>query len=374
MFEVQGYAKNKLRTPNQAVCLWPMVRKTSHALPLFSEAELHQPVPTGSPWAINTDDPATVPVPLQVIIVNVEGPYTEMDRKLWTFLLHAVWDELDEANFKIHELAVSDIVSVFRDVSGNHDTSWIWQSAKRLAKTTVEFEYAMGDARCQGIDNLFGAMLTKEARSAGRLKFYFPPLLVPIIKQPSRFARLRVHFLIKLSGKYAVTLYEVLEAFVNRRDRTLTVTIDELRRWLKVPEDAYPDWKNFQHRVLRPAVEQINTDPLGAGFSVTYTPHRVGRFYQSLTFTMTKTEGREIIEKQVKKRLDLAKRMANAGSRPVLRSDTYEKARKVASGLDIHNAEHDFWKFWEDKGKQPFTKGADAAFIGFCRTRAKALR
>lgn len=351
-----------------------MARKPLQSLPLFSEAELHQPVPTGSAWAVNHADPATVPVPLQVIIVNVDGPYTEMDRKLWTFLLHAVWDELDETNFKMHELPVFDIVNVFREVTGNHDTAWIWQSVRRLAKTTVEFEYTMGDARCQGIDNLFGALLTKDARSAGWLKFYFPPLLVPIIKQPSRFARLRVHFLIKLSGKYAVTLYEVLEGFVNRRDRTLTVGIEELRQWLKVPEDAYPDWKNFQHRVLRPAVEQINADPQGAGFSVTYTPHREGRFYNSITFTMEKTELRSGIERQVKKKLDLAKRIAGAGGRQVLRQDTYEKARKAASGLDIHNAEHEFWAFWEAKGKPAFMKGADAAFIGFCRKKAKALQ
>jgi Initiator Replication protein len=350
----------------------PRMNKKNSTLPLFSEAALNQPVPTGSPWDINPVDPATVPVPLQVIIVNVQGPYTEMDRKLWTFLLHAVWDELDETTVRMHELSVSSILSVFRDVAGTHDASWIWQSAKRLAKTTIEFEYTMGDTRCQGIDNLFGAMLTKEARSSGRLKFYFPPLLVPIIKQPSRFARLRVHFLIQLSGKYAVSLYEILEGFINRKDRMLNVSIDDLRQWLKVPEESYKDWKDFRKWVLDPAVKQINDDPEGAGFSVTYTPHRAGRFYNSITFTMTKTEQRTGIERGVKKKLDLAKRIAGAG-RPVLRSDVYAKARKAAAGLDIHNAEHEFWAFWEAKGRKEL-KSPEGAFINFCKRKAKALQ
>ena len=60
------------------------------------------PMPTGDPWVPSPADPATVPVPFPVIIVSVEGPYTERDRKLWTFLLHAVWDELEPG--VIHEI------------------------------------------------------------------------------------------------------------------------------------------------------------------------------------------------------------------------------------------------------------------------------
>ena len=65
------------------------------------------PVPTGNVWLPTPEDPATIPVPLPVIIVAVEGPYTEQDRKLWTFLLHAVWDDLETQ--PVHELPVRDI-------------------------------------------------------------------------------------------------------------------------------------------------------------------------------------------------------------------------------------------------------------------------
>ena len=101
-------------------------------------------------------------------------------------------------------------------------------------------------------------------KRGSELHFWFPEPLIPIIKEPLRFAWLRVHFLIKLSGKYAVTLYEILEGFANRHDGECRVTIEELRCWLKVPDGTYPDWKNFRHRVLRPAIEQINADPASA--------------------------------------------------------------------------------------------------------------
>jgi hypothetical protein len=58
------------------------------------------------------------------------------------------------------------------------------------------------------------------------LRFAFPALLIPILKDPGHFARLRVHFLISLSGKYSVTLYELLESVANKVEPVLDVSID----------------------------------------------------------------------------------------------------------------------------------------------------
>src|SRR6266568_4646519 len=88
------------------------------------------PIPTGNPWLSSPDDPATVPVPLPVIIVSVEGPYTEQDRKLWTFLLHAVWDELGERSsmkYPFEKLRVSSetfVAVIIQTGYGNPQSGW----------------------------------------------------------------------------------------------------------------------------------------------------------------------------------------------------------------------------------------------------------
>ena len=138
------------------------------------------PVPTGNPWKVTKEDPATVPVPLPVVIVGVSGPYTERDRKLWAFLLHAVWDELGVRI--IHELPVSKINHVFRELGGDHSSNWIWESSSRLTRTIVEWRRTEGDKRYKGISSLFGAEVSDEAKEEGILRFHFPPLLIPIIK------------------------------------------------------------------------------------------------------------------------------------------------------------------------------------------------
>lgn len=335
---------------------------------LFSVEELSQIQPTGSPWVVSDTSPATVPVPTQTTIVSVEGSYTERDRKLWVFLLHAVFEELGDT--PMHSLSVREINNVFREVSGQHDSKWIWESAKRLAKTLAEWKTVggMGDDRFEelGMGTLLFANLTKRHRSAGTLHFGFPPNLIPIIKEPMRFARLRVHFLLKLSGKYAVTLYEVLEGYANRRDGRCEVTIDDLRQWLSVPEGSYQTWKNFRLRVLDPAIKQINDDPIGAGFSVAYTPVRQGRSYHKIVFQLSKTNNRKTTERLMKDKAN-TKRKKGAGELLVIDQWAMERGRQIAveKGWDFSLLEREFRSFANNPDNP------SAAFVGFCKQKEK---
>jgi hypothetical protein len=331
------------------------------------------PLPTGNPWEVSKDNPPTVPVPLPVIIVKVEGPYTERDRKLWTFLLHAVWEELGKT--PIHELPVTKVNQVFRDCGGEHDSNWIWDSARRLTRTIVEWLRIEGDTRYKGISSLFGAEVSDEAKKEGLLRFAFPALLIPILKEPGRFARLRVHFLIGLSGKYAVTLYELLESVANKQEPVLDVPIDTLREWLKVPEGKLSTWDNFNRRALLPAIEQINASPLGAGFTVAMQLVKKGKVVDRVRFHVKKVNERQVIEKALQGSTPPTKAVMCKGSQPLpgllsssphLSTSDYEKAKAAAPGLDVYYLERE-WREWT--ADKPKPENPSAAFIAFCRRK-----
>jgi Initiator Rep protein, WH2/Initiator Replication protein, WH1 len=318
------------------------------------------PVATGDPWKITKEDPARVPVPLPVVIVSVAGPYTERDRKLWAFLLHAVWDELGVK--AIHELPVTKINHVFRELGGEHDAAWIWDCAERLTQTIIRWIRTENDKRYKGIASLFQAEVSDEAKEEGILRFAFPALLIPIIKEPRRFARLRVHFLLKLSGKYAVTLYELLEAVANKNDPVLIASIDELRQWLKVPEGSFKLYGDFKRWVIEPALNQINRDPSGAGFRVDMEPIKKGRAVDKIRFTVCKTDDRARMESELKNS-DLP-----LFADPVkLSTVDYERAREAAPGWDIYHLESEWREWYEKTGKIPDKPGK--AFVGFCKQR-----
>ena len=340
-----------------------------------------QPVPAGNPWVPSNTDPATVPVPLPVVIVNIEGPFTEKDRKLWAFLLHAVWDELDEEKRVIHELPVSRINQIFRELGGRHETNWIWESAKRLTKTTIEWEQTDGDERYAGIAALLSYALThQQARQTGILRFEFPAGLIPIIKEPRRFARLRIHFMLSLSGKYAVSLYELLESIVNKINPVLEVQLDTLRQWLKVSEGRLLKYKDFRVRALEPAIAQINDNPLGAGFTVDMQPIKKGRAVHKIRFTVHKINERLQHEaalrsselpnkgKGTRKKRSSTNDLESLPDSIHLSTTDYEKAKKVAPGWDIYVLEQQ-WREWIADKDRPDKPGP--AFIAFCRQKHK---
>lgn len=324
------------------------------------------PTPTGNPWITvnDNDDPATVPVPIPVIVKKVEGPYTEKDRKLWTFLLHSVWDDLE--NTIIHELPVTEINRVFRELGGDHNTAWIWSSAQRLSKTTVEWQRLEGDERYDGISSLCGAEVNTAARQRGVLRFHFPPLLLPILKDPRRFARLRTHVMIGLSGKYAVTLYEMLESVSNMKNPVLRATLEDLRTWLKVPEGKYKVWADFRRRVLDPAIRQFNENPdTGTGFTVQIRPIRKGRSIHAVYFTVKKTKKREAQEEAFK---SAQSQLSLFGV--TIKPQTYETARKFAAGWDIYALKAE-WEEWGQRQKIWPPGNPDGAFINFCKKRGR---
>jgi Initiator Replication protein len=330
------------------------------------------PQASGSPWEPNGEELATVPVPLSVIIVNVEGPFTEQDRKLWTFLLHHAFNELGETEH--HVVSVKAVAKIFRDMGGRHEKNWIWESTKRLAKTTVEYRFTHGDKRYTGITSLFSAEL-EESLSGQKdiLHYSFPSKLVPILRDPKRFARLRTHVMMSLSGKYTVTLYELLESVANMRNPKLSTTVAELRQWLKIPEGKLKRWPDFRRYALAPSVKEINDNKDGTGFTVKMTTEKEGRAITRVHFYVTKTQQREILEGEI---------LSAQGNPPVqktlfenipLKPSTFEIAKKHTPGWDVYELENQ-WRAWaQGKGDWP-PRNPDGAFINFCKQKGSHLR
>jgi hypothetical protein len=349
------------------------------------------PKPTGNPWQVTSTKPASVPVPLPVVMVRVEGSYTALDRKLWLLLLHNAWDNLDKP-MHIHEAQVSEVLRLFRQF-GRRDlgqrgvleaskkgiehteAAAIWQSIRRLVKTTVDWE----DEEYKGISALLASAMTHKAqRETGRIYYTFSPQLAKNVLLPRSFARLRTHFIMGLRCKYAVTLYEILEGYVNRRDTTCTVTIDELKSWLKVPETSYPDWRELKKRVVAPAVDEINERADDAGFAVAYEGVREGKAFTKIKFTVTKTEDRAAHDATLGRKAQVHKRRARAiaglgdpDNPPQPTGDAIDSFRRQWPGNDPYEVISRFQDKWRDGGCAVI-RSPDGAFLKFAEGMFKA--
>ena len=365
----------------------PMVDSQLPQLPL----QVPSPKATGDLWKPSIENPTTVPLPLPVVVVRVEGPFTALDRKIWLALVRHAWGNLDKPAH-IHQLPIADLISLFRKVSGRRDlgdkgliesgrtseeadSARFWQSIRRLVKTTIEWE----DSEFQGINSLLGARMDKDVRKAGKLYYTFDALLVQHVLAPRVWARLNVHLVMKLRSKYAVTLYEVLEAYANRESKVCVATLDEVRNWLKVPEDSsYSGWKDFRRRVIEPAVDEINKHADEAGFVVDYEAIRQGKAFSKLKFTVTKTENRAERDVQLSRKAALQNRRekAKAGigdpdNPPMPSGEAIESFRRKWPGNDPYEAINRFQDKWRAGGCLVI-RSPDGAFLKFAEGMFKS--
>jgi plasmid replication initiation protein len=328
---------------------------------------------TGDLMSSNNQLPITAPVPLPVVFCQVDGPYNAFDRKLWLLLLHLEFDRLAEksGNGRWHEIKESELRILIEKYTGSKDIEQLWTSAKRLTKTTVEYRRVdKKDRRWKGISSLFMAEILEKNDRDGYFRFMLPPPLVPIILEPNRFARLRVEFMLKLDSKYAVTLYQILESIVNLKYAVLEATVDEVRSWLKVPEGKLSKWKDFNVKALSPALNEINSNPELSGVYVTNELIRNGKGgkVQKIKFIVRKTDRRIQFEQEIQ----TAKRSKRASeiSRlipPFNGTEVYNKAKKIAPGLDVHALE-DEWREWAFSSDVE-VKNPKAHFLAFVKKK-----
>lgn len=318
-------------------------------------------------------DSVTTPVPLPVVFSQVTGPFTAFDRKLWLLLLHIEWENLEtrSGTGQWHEVEESVLRSLVEKYIGAKDIERFWDSIKRLTKTHVEYHFIEDDERWEGATTLFMGQYKAKQKRTGIVRFMFPPPLIPIILEPGRFARLRVEFMLKLDSKYAVTLYQVLESVANLRTPVLEATVDEVRGWLKVPENKLKKWQDLERRALSPALKEINSNPDLSGISITHELIRGGKGgkVQRVKFTVQKTPQRVGFEKQItvsKK----AKEVARVSSLipPFNGTGVYSKAKKIAPKLDVYSLERE-WRDWISS-KDIYVKNPEAHFLGFVKQKA----
>ena len=297
----------------------------------------------------------TVPFPLR--IAQVMGPYTERDRKLYVLLLHAAHHNLQLT--RTHTISASEVEGLYEKLGGGKDRGWIWESASNLAQTTIYWLTQDTDGKTvRHITPLLSYASKKDDDDT--LVFEFPERLIPVLISPYRFSRLRTHFLLGLSGKYTITLYEIFEAFT--RDGILEVSIADLRKWIGA-QDSLKEFKAFRRRALEPALKQINDNSQQAGFTVQMEPIQRGKRIVALKFILTKTSQRIREEEQWSK-----PEPTSRGMELSFRGEVYEKAKKVCPGWDVYALEQQFNEWSAKKSEQP--KNLELAFIAFCKKKA----
>lgn len=145
---------------------------------------------------------------------------------------------------------------------GSHESNdRLRQSFKRLKHVVVTVPYHDRDGdRCELITGLFDFFdLSKPERTeAATVRFGLPKELQPILAQSERWGRIRAEIVHAMSSKYAIALYELVQARVNMETCVETFSLDTFRALVGVPPGKMVRGPDFRRFVLDVASMEIN--------------------------------------------------------------------------------------------------------------------
>lgn len=150
------------------------------------------------------------------------------------------------------------IYDAFREIKGN-DIVWNFLGEDRtLDELHCSFLITLGISRRSGV-----------------IRYKLHPELLPIIRSPNVFAKLKLIMLAVLAQpKYAYPLYEFVADAYCRGKLVEQISLVRLKSYLGIPATSYTDYVTFKDQVLKPALAAINRI---ADYAVSYTTYREGR-------------------------------------------------------------------------------------------------
>lgn len=242
-------------------------------------------------------------------------------------------------------------------------------SAKRLMQSQLEWE---DETETGAVSLLSGLRITKVS---GAIFYQFSNFLIEKLLDNKQFSRLRLHFMIGLSGKYSVTLYMLLELAANRQNPVIEMTIDELRSVLSVPDGKLSRWVDLNRFAIEPAIRQINDNATAAGFSVEVEAIMKGRKFERVRFKVTKAAVRLADEAALRLRIS-HRSQEEAKKAQVLAGPAYQIdaaltiVRREARGLDAYAVLQQFDEWMKGKD-QATVKNPLGLLTEFARRKAK---
>ena len=153
-------------------------KKWNHMGVQWCIAQLDRPAKAEQP-------PAEAPQPS--LKIEVYGPYTRTDRRLWTFLLKSAERELGER--PIHTLPLPVVLAALKTADASPTRRHLWEAVQRLTASRITWDGKVAPRHSSVSTPLLSAHLNREEDV---LLFHFCPFLVQLLRNSKESARLQL--------------------------------------------------------------------------------------------------------------------------------------------------------------------------------------
>ncbi|MDQ7055261.1 MAG: replication initiation protein [Persephonella sp.] len=176
------------------------------------------------------------------------------------------------------------------ETTGIHEKNYhqIKTALRRLMQRIIEIETIEEDGKRRfKLYQWFSKAEYKEGDSFIEVQFH-PDLKPYLLELKQRFTKIPLKQVLQLRSKYAIRLYELLKRYEDTGFRT--DYIPELREKLGVKEGEYERFFDFERRVLKPAIKEINEK---TDLEVSYEKKKTGRKITHIEFEINSKNAKE---------------------------------------------------------------------------------
>lgn len=208
-----------------------------------------RPIPFDN--AIISPEKVKFPKPLWLIESGPDKASLSLSAKRLLNLISCIsWDLLRDKNADYSFGAYSSDMRRAIGQKTSSGNSQIYSAIKQLVKTPIIFPK---------LNNLVCPLL-QEAHFEDKhtvLAWSFSPELRDVISRDHYWSMIHIEESLKLTSKYALSLYEFACAYYRRKHPVINATPEQLRLYLGAG-DALPSWQAFKTKALLPAIKQLN--------------------------------------------------------------------------------------------------------------------
>jgi len=226
-----------------------------------------------------------------IVMVPRSARVTLTARRIYTVLLQVSQTRLDAmpamppADF----LFEAPLAAILRTTgSGGNDRTAAKRYLSEMRSLEVDWEStAPGDGvKWRGFSMLSEVVL-EVRRGENWVSWSFPPSIMSVLRDPSRWARIDLEVLAKLGTYASIALYEIC---VRYRDNPGGVTSRKPVAWWtdalsNMPGGDRREWRKFKNERIKEAVEEINHE---TDLEVELIEHKQGRVVAEVQFAVRK--------------------------------------------------------------------------------------
>jgi Initiator Replication protein len=329
--------------------------------------------------------------PNELVHIIETKPLTLEARRIYNLLIANAWEKIEEP--VVHSIRKSELRGL------HSSTDRLIDAIRSLMGTIVETEIERDGKRYVRRVQLLGDN-EEELDERGVLNYSFSAGLRNIFKSSFVFAALQRQVMFAFTSRYALVLYEMIQARGKLKFKwSEEFELERFRRLMGVQPDKLVQFKHFNSRVIVPAVTEVTglsdynvkITPIKSGKKVTgLRLHWGAKSEEEIKAAFKELRGSKVgrlarltgkVETMVPDapRLPATKRVQVVESLPEKEQPTEQdrergmkaKAKRMFAGLDVEYVYTEFNReIWT--GRHPEPKNREAAFISYAKKQAAA--